>query len=511
MDEGEREYIKSNVLKRQMCGDPGLRCIMYAYHDYHIDVFQRMARDWNNFKSEEERDILVNDLTFVGIFGLDDPLRKSVEASVMFAKLGKICIRMISGDHLETAKAVALKAEIITPEELKNQHCCMHSKDFRKQIGKIIEVEDDEGNLVQAIENMDRFKLIIEKLRVLGRATPEDKLAITIGLQQLGQKVAVTGDGCNDADALRTADVGIAMGQAGCEVAKEASDIILTRDNFGNVLVATMWGRNIYENVKKFLQFQITVNLSCTAIIVLTACVYGQSPFSTFQLLYINLLMDAFGALALASEPPHPTIMKSEAARTDSSIITPMLWRQIFGIAIYEFFVLMLLLFSAPASFGFDINFHDNTYEDGLPTGKGRLYTIMFQTFVFMNLFNEMNCRKIKTAEANPFVNFFNNPFFLAIFFGTIGIQIVMNDLIPRLAGVVQLTTPEFMACVILGSTVLIVSPLLKLITKKEWLIKLENIVDETQDAENDPFVKGLKDQTSARPTEKKAQAASQP
>lgn len=210
-----------------------------------------MHRDWNGFATEEERDILVNDLRFVGLFGLKDELRKNVEASIMFAGLGKkrITVRMISGDALGTAKAVALKAGITTEAELKNPHTVMHANEFRKIIGSVMDEFDEEGNEIQSIENFEKFKQIMAHLRVLARATPTDKYAITVGLQQMGKRVAVTGDGCNDALALRTADVGIAMGQEGCEVAKDAADIILTNDAFANVLTTAMWGRAIFANV----------------------------------------------------------------------------------------------------------------------------------------------------------------------------------------------------------------------------------------------------------------------
>jgi magnesium-transporting ATPase (P-type) len=172
-------------MERSMCKE-GQRTILYAYKDYHVDVYARMKRDWNGFITEEERDILVNDLTLVGLFGLFDPLRPNVEASIMFADIGDIQVRMVSGDSIGTAKAIALQSGIISEHEAKHQHCVMHSKEFRKAIGKVITEVDEEGREVNTVENIDNFKTIIKRLRVLARATPEDKYAIVVGLQQVG-------------------------------------------------------------------------------------------------------------------------------------------------------------------------------------------------------------------------------------------------------------------------------------------------------------------------------------
>lgn len=158
----------------------------------------------------------------------------------------------------------------------------MLADEFRRTAGEVKWDIDDDGHDFLKLENPDKFRSAVQKLRVLARATPEDKYNIVFGLQQIGQKVVMTGDGCNDADALRTADVGIAMGEDGCEAAKDSADVILTNDSFANILTLTMWGRTIVMNVRKFIQFQVTCNLACLGIVLISAAVYGQSPFTVF-------------------------------------------------------------------------------------------------------------------------------------------------------------------------------------------------------------------------------------
>ena len=166
---------------------------------------------------------------------------------------------------------------------------------------------------------------------MLARSTPEDKYMLVTGLKELNAVVAVTGDGTNDAPALKKADVGFAMGITGTEVAKEASDIILLDDNFASIITAVKWGRNIYTNVRKFLQFQLTVNVVAMFIVFLGGVVVSDPPLTAVQMLWVNLIMDTFAALALATEPPAETILEEPPYSRTELIVTPVMWRNIVG------------------------------------------------------------------------------------------------------------------------------------------------------------------------------------
>lgn len=210
----------------------------------------------NDFKTERDREVLESSLTVVGVFALMDPLRHEIPSSVQRCHTAGIKVRMVTGDNLDTAKAIAIESGILSPHEADVEYTCMEGKQFRELCGGLVKLDDGEGGrLKEEIGNKANFRLIRDRLKVLARSTPEDKYMLVTGLKELGSVVAVTGDGTNDAPALKKADVGFAMGITGTEVAKEASDIILLDDNFASIITAVKWGRNIYENVRKFLQF----------------------------------------------------------------------------------------------------------------------------------------------------------------------------------------------------------------------------------------------------------------
>lgn len=222
----------------------------------------------------------------------------------------------------------------------------MTGKDFREAVGGLITLEVGDKK-VDAVQNMPKFKEIIAKLKVLARSSPSDKYLLVTGVQDNDGVVAVTGDGTNDAPALTKADVGFAMG-TGTGVARGASDIILLDDNFSSIIVALTYGRNVYDNVRKFLQFQLTVNYVAMFIVFLGAVVTKKSPLNAVQMLWVNLIMDTFAALALATEPPPEDILLRQPYKKNNAIITEYMSRNVQGHAIYQIIVLLVFLFAGP-------------------------------------------------------------------------------------------------------------------------------------------------------------------
>ena len=207
----------------------------------------------------EDRVAAEKDLIFAGVFGIMDPLRPGIPEAVSQCHHSGITVRMCTGDNIQTAIAISRKARIVTDAEIaadEEGYVCMTGKQFREAVGGLIKTKDPlTGTEVETVKNVRAFKKIAQKLRVLARSTPEDKYLLVTGLKNEGSIVAVTGDGTNDAPALNRADVGFAMGITGTDVAKNASDIVLTNDDFCSVLTAVKYGRNIFDSVRKFLQF----------------------------------------------------------------------------------------------------------------------------------------------------------------------------------------------------------------------------------------------------------------
>ena len=212
------------------------------------------------------------------------------------------------------------------------------------------------------------------------------------------------------------------MGIAGTEVAKEAADIILLDDNFGSLVTSIKWGRNVYDSIRKFLQFQLTANLVAMFMALVGGIFLGDSPMNSIQMLWVNLIMDTFAALALATEPPKEDIIKGKPYPKNDSIVTPVMWRNVLGQSLFQITILSLMLFRGEYILGVQTKSPDEewTYENGLQN------TLIFNTFIFMQVFNEINCRKIQASDFNVFANFFNNPMFFFIMLVTIVVQILL-------------------------------------------------------------------------------------
>ncbi len=250
------------------------------------------------------REALEHGLVFVGFVAIRDPLREDVKDAVAQCRQAGIEVKMITGDNVETARAIAYEIGLIDRRDapINTPDAIVLTSD------KFNELSDDE------------LKARLPALRVLARARPLDKFRMVRLLQDLNEVVAVTGDGTNDAPALKKADVGLAMGIAGTEVAKEASKIVLLDDSFATIVKAVHWGRSLYENIQRFIQFQLTINVSALAIAFLGPFFGVRPPFTILQLLWINVIMDTFAAIALCSEPPRPGLMSQRPKRKDENI-----------------------------------------------------------------------------------------------------------------------------------------------------------------------------------------------
>ena len=256
---------------------------------------------------------LDEELTWLGFAAIADPVRDDVPDAIRACAGAGIGVKIVTGDNRETAREIG------------------------RQIGLVGEGDEAEFSLLTGDEFeglLDRpgaRERMLKELKVLSRARPHHKLKLVKALQERGEVVAVTGDGTNDAPALNHANVGLSMGKRGTAVAKEASDIVLLDDSFTSIVNAIMWGRGLYQNIQRFLLFQLTVNVSAMAIVLLGPVIGIELPLTVVQMLWVNLIMDTFAALALATEPPHPEVMRSRPRDPKSFIVTPEMARGIFG------------------------------------------------------------------------------------------------------------------------------------------------------------------------------------
>ncbi|XP_063147924.1 plasma membrane calcium-transporting ATPase 2 isoform X2 [Candoia aspera] len=420
----DRDEMVKKVIEPMACD--GLRTICVAFREFPSNP----EPDW-----DIENDILT-DLTCICVVGIEDPVRPEVPEAIRKCQRAGITVRMVTGDNINTARAIAIKCGIIHPGE---DFLCIEGKDFNRRI------RNEKGDIEQ-----ERIDKIWPKLRVLARSSPTDKHTLVKGIidsTQVEQRqvVAVTGDGTNDGPALKKADVGFAMGIAGTDVAKEASDIILTDDNFSSIVKAVMWGRNVYDSISKFLQFQLTVNVVAVIVAFTGACITQDSPLKAVQMLWVNLIMDTFASLALATEPPTESLLLRKPYGRNKPLISRTMMKNILGHAVYQLTLIFTLLFVGEKMFKID-----SGRNAPLHSPPSEHYTIIFNTFVMMQLFNEINARKIH-GERNVFDGIFRNPIFCTIVLGTFAVQIVIVQFGGKPFSCSPLELDQWMWCVFIG------------------------------------------------------------
>eukprot|EP00850_Spirogloea_muscicola_P001670 SM000006S19435 [mRNA] locus=s6:775314:785100:+ [translate_table: standard] len=391
-------------------------------------------------------------LTLLAIVGMKDPTRPGVPEAVAICQRAGVKVRMVTGDNVVTARAIAQECGILTPNGI-----AIEGREFRAL-------------------SPQEMRRVIPTIDVMARSSPTDKHTLVKMLRQMGEVVGVTGDGTNDAPALHEADIGLAMGISGTEVAKEASDIIILDDNFASIVVR--WGRAVYVNIQKFLQFQLTVNL--VALVINFVAAVGQAispaksgvisvPLNAVQLLWINLIMDTLGALALATEKPTDELMERKPVGRREPLITNIMIRNLLGQAIYQLAICLTLNYAGKEIW----NLHNNKLGGGSvkePMSTIENNTIIFNVFVFMQVFNEISARDM--VRLNVFKGILTNRIFCAIIVATVGVQILLVELgfLHKFATTTSLDWQEWLFCVIAGVLALPLAMLVKLIPvpKKE-------------------------------------------
>ncbi|KAJ0566819.1 putative P-type Ca(2+) transporter [Helianthus annuus] len=373
--------------------------------------------------------------TLIAVFGIKDPLRPGVKEAVEICLAAGITVRMVTGDNINTAKAIAKECGILTDGGL-----AIEGPEFRTKTA-------------------DELNEIAPKLQVMARSSPTDKYDLVKHLRGMSEVVAVTGDGTNDAPALHESDIGFAMGIAGTEVAKEQADVIVMDDDFATIVKVAKWGRAVYINIQKFVQFQLTVNIVALMINFVSACITGSAPLTAVQLLWVNLIMDTLGALALATEPPNDGLMQRPPVKRTDSFITKTMWRNIIGQSIYQMAVLFVFNFTGKPI----LKLHGEN-------ATAILNTFIFNTFVFCQVFNEVNSRDMD--KLNVFRGMFSSWIFMAVMVATVVFQVIIVEFLGTFASTVPLDWQLWLLSVVIGLVSMPIAVVLKCIPVDKTVVK---------------------------------------
>jgi magnesium-transporting ATPase (P-type) len=543
------EIVKNLEEKIENCNNDMLRTIYICYKDIE-------EKDFNNLDEE----IDTNDLVLLGIFGIRDTIRKGVKEAVLKCREASINVIMVTGDNIQTAHSIAKECNIIgqksileteLPKEeinlLNNPPIEINGDMFYEIIGGVYcstcnkttnfckcpktyaeaELLSSNFNLPiqplrnDKIKNIDNFKKITSKLRIMARSKPIHKYALVLGLKELNYIVAVTGDGTNDAPALSKSDVGFSMFD-GTDIAKNSSDIILMDNNFSSIVTAIKYGRNVIDNLRKFIQFQLVINLTVCSFIVICSYIGSQTPIRSIQMLWIDLIMDSLATLTLATEPPHDGLLQRKPTKRSENIINATMIKHVTFQTALQFIILMTIYLYGPkfikeqdlsriAENQMIFNCYGilpggendpNNIIYGIKTywpnfieinwdiaGKGmcgeysnydnlskafKLYnknqgapvqlTMIFNIFVLYTLFNQLNCRVID-GNKNIFARIKNNKLFIIIEIFEFTVQFIIIEYwhIVFKATKNGLTITQWGICIFLSSLSLLLDYLLKI------------------------------------------------
>ena len=506
----------SNIIKKY--STESKRILVFASKNITISEFNNANNKFKEknldfFKSllDNEKGQKQNGLNFEFLIGIRDQLRPEVPKSVLMCQKAGIKVRMITGDNIMTALSISKDSNIISESQyneakdnidkyknicnkIKNENkiiefespIALEGEQFRVLSGNLTKIYDEKSHKIKSIQlnNKEMFKKVTKRLNIIARATPEDKFLLVFGLKQLENIIAVTGDGTNDAPALKEAHVGFAMGIRGTDIAQKAADILLLDDSFSSIITACKFGRNVYDSIRKFVQFQLTTNIVAVFMSLLGGVILKDSPLNSIQMLWINLIMDSFASLALATEKPNDKLLDRKPYKRNESILTKFMKINIISQGLFQIIILLFILFYGDRIFGVNSDRELEHYEWN--DQHGYHFTIFFDIFVFLQVFNSINARKLNRDELNVFEGIKNNFYYIMVqSFIVIG-QIFLVSFGGRAVRTQPLSLLQHLGCILIASFSLVIGFLVKLIPidMKEKIEKLKKQIDEGKEEE---------------------------
>ncbi|KAJ8760689.1 hypothetical protein K2173_017697 [Erythroxylum novogranatense] len=387
----------------------GLRCIAFAH--------KKVAEVPNDQQVEEAG------LTLLGLVGLENQLQPGVREAVESCKKAGLKFIMITGDNIHTARAIAFECKILDPEEFIDSEAVIEGVQFRNYL-------PEERN-----EKIDR-------IRVMARSSPSDKSFMVQCLKERGHVVAVTGKGMIGAFALKNADIGLSMGTQGADVGKESSDMIILDNNFASVVTILRWGRCLYENIQKLIQFQLTVIATALLVTSIGFSASGQTPLTTVQLLWLNIIMETLAALALATNKPSKEAMTKPPVPPSQPLISDIMWRNILTQSLYQVIVLLTIEFRGCSIFS---------------VGEKAKNTLVFNMFILFQVFNVLNARMVE--QKRMFKGIEKNKLVLLV---VVILQVAMVELLNKVANTEKLNWTQWSACMSIAAFSCVIAYLVK-------------------------------------------------
>lgn len=374
------------------------------------------------YNGEDQAEV-EKDLIYDGFVVISDPLSPDVYDAIKNCRRAGIEVKMLTGDNIRTARAIANELHMLDED-----HIAVEAAEIDK-------MSDEE------------LKAALKKIQVIARSTPLIKMRVVKLLKEEKNVVAVTGDGINDAPAIKHADVGIAMGIAGTDVTKEASDMVLLDDSFATIVKAIQWGRGIYENFKRFIQFQLTVNVSSVVVVIASILAGFPAPFTALELLWINIIMDGPPALTLGLEPIREDLLKHKPTKRNANIISKKMMTRILVNGIFMSIIFML-----------------QHYLNFLGAAENEEATVLFTLFVLFQLFNAFNCRELD--DTAMFKNLLKNKLMLGVFLLVLILQFIITQFGGAVFETVALSAAMWGKMMLTAFTVIILNEVIKLVKR---------------------------------------------